>query len=83
MELIHFYLEWELLNQLREYKLISEDMAYDAFSYDVEATWQNKEIKQYIAAARKDNNDPDLYGGFTDLTSHYLAEDKNPSTSAK
>lgn len=46
-----FLLEWELLNQLRENRLISEDMAYDAFSYDVVSTWHNKEIKQYVADA--------------------------------
>jgi hypothetical protein len=76
IQIDNFLVEWELLNQMRENKLISEDMSYDAFAYEVEATWCNKDINKFINDGRKENNSPDLYGGFEELANHYLKKDK-------
>jgi hypothetical protein len=76
IQIDNFLVEWELLEQMREKHLISEDMLYDAFSYEVEATWNHKDIQTFIRDARKQDNSPDLYSGFQDLAQHFTAEDK-------
>jgi len=76
VQIDNFLVEWELLNEMRENKLISEEMLSDAFSYEVEATWCNKDIQKFITAARKEDNSPDLYVGVEELANYFLKQDK-------
>ncbi len=76
IDIDNFLVEWELLNQLREKRLISDDMSYDAFSYEVERTWRNKEIQNYIAQNRQKDKDPSLYVGVQELAQYYSKFDK-------
>jgi len=47
---------YELLNNVSEAGLISDDMLYNAFSYDIIKTYQNKEIQDYLSKIRQENN---------------------------
>ena len=76
IQLDNFLVEWELLNLMRERNLIDDKMAYNAFAYEVEATWCNKDIQKFIMDSRKTDDSPDLYGGFEELAKYYLKKDK-------
>jgi len=52
---------YELINNVHEAHLITDDMLYNAFSYDFIKTYQNKEIADYLNEARKD--DPLIFVG--------------------
>lgn len=69
--------ELELLNNFYDNKLISEEMLYDTFSYDIEKAYCNEEIKQYLKDLRKTENQPDLFMGFEELSKKFLAMDKD------
>ena len=53
---------YELLNNVSEAGLISDDMLYNAFSYDIVRTYQNKEIKNYLSKIRQE--DSSFFRGF-------------------
>jgi len=74
IDIDNYLVMWELLNNIYENRLITEDMLYDAFSYDIEKTYCNKEIQQYISRTRKEGED--LYMGFRDLANNILKADK-------
>lgn len=46
---------YELLNNVSEVGLISDDMLYNAFAYDVIKTYQNQEIKDYLFTVRQED----------------------------
>ncbi len=77
-EIDNYLLIWEMLNNVYEQKLITHDMLYDTFSYDLENAYCNSEIKNFIQQARKDSvpADAGLYGGFSQLASQFVVEDK-------
>ena len=56
---------FELLNNTHEAGLITDDMLYNAFSYDIEKTYKNKEIEDYVAGLRKE--DSLIFNGFDTL----------------
>ena len=56
---------YELLNNIYEAGLITDDMLYNAFSYDVVKTYKNKEIKDYLFEIRK--KDKLFFAGFERL----------------
>ena len=58
---------YELLNNTYQVGLISNDMLYNGFSYDIVKTYQNTEIKNYLAEIRKNENDEFLFAGFEQL----------------
>jgi len=53
---------YELLNNVSEAGLISDDMLYNAFSYDIIKTYQNKEIQDYLSKIRQE--DSSFFRGF-------------------
>lgn len=56
---------YELLNNTYEAGLITDDMLYNAFSYEVVFTYENPEIKNYITKIRKE--DRLFFAGFERL----------------
>ena len=75
----NYLMMWELLDNAMEHKLIAEDMAYDAFSYDIEKAYCNSTVKKYIQESRvTDVNNSDLYGGFTTLARRFMALEQHP-----
>ena len=56
---------YETLGFLYEKHLITDDMIYNDFSYDVVKAYQNSEVKTYITEIRKD--DPTLFTEFEKL----------------
>lgn len=46
---------YELLNNVSEVGLISDDMLYNAFSYGIVKTYQNKEIQNYLSKIRQED----------------------------
>lgn len=47
---------YELLNTVSITGLISDDMVYNAFAYDILKTYQNQEIKNYLAKIRQEDS---------------------------
>lgn len=47
---------YELLNTVSVTGLISDDMLYNAFAYDILKTYQNQEIKNYLAKIRQEDS---------------------------
>ena len=47
---------YELLNTVSISGLISDDMLYNAFAYDILKTYQNGEIKSYLAKIRQEDS---------------------------
>ena len=68
--------ELELLNNFYDHNLISEEMLYDTFSYDIEKAYCHKEIQQYLKNVRISENDPDIFLGFEELSKRFLAMGK-------
>lgn len=66
-QLDNYLIEYELLAQAYDQKLITKDMISVAFSYDIERAYQNKEVMTFINETRKDNNDNSIYEGFISL----------------
>jgi len=52
---------YDLLNTAYDYKLINQDMAWDAFSYELEKALQDTTIRQFIADAQGEESD--VYDG--------------------
>ena len=61
---------YELLNNVSVAGLISDDMLYNAFAYDVVKTYQNKEIQDYLAKTRQEDNS--FFRGFGALAQDIL-----------
>lgn len=63
---IDLYLSiYELLNNVSEAGLITDDMLYNGFAFDVVKTYQNEEIRNYLESLRKE--DKNLFAGFESL----------------
>jgi hypothetical protein len=56
---------YELLAAAYRNHLIDDDMAYDAFSYDLEKALQDKKIRAFIEASRAEQ--PDVFDGVLEL----------------
>ncbi|TRZ64295.1 MAG: hypothetical protein D4Q79_01850 [Spirochaetia bacterium] len=61
---------YELLNNVSVAGLISDDMLYNAFAYDIVKTYQNKEIQDYLSKIRQDDNS--FFRGFEVLAQDLL-----------
>jgi len=61
---------YELLNNVSIAGLISDDMLYNAFAYDIMKTYQNKEIQNYLARIRQEDNS--FFRGFEALAQDIL-----------
>lgn len=73
--------ELELINNFYDHGLISEEMLYDIFSYDIEKAYCNQEIQQYLHKVRTAEKQPDLFLGFEQLSKKLLALDKENCSS--
>lgn len=60
-----FLSQYELLNSTYQAGLLDNDMLYNTFSYDLQKTFQNPEIKEYLEKVRKE--DPRIFMGFEEL----------------
>ncbi|MDD5251463.1 MAG: hypothetical protein PHT12_02410 [Patescibacteria group bacterium] len=58
---------YELLNNARDAGLITDDMMYNAFSFSLMKTHQNKEIEDYIIQQRMKYGEPLLFDGYERL----------------
>jgi len=72
----NYLVEWELINNFYDHSLISQETLYDAFAYDIEKAYCNREIRQYMAKVRRNENNADMYGGFEEISKKFLAIDK-------
>lgn len=61
---------YELLNNVSIAGLISDDMLYNAFAYDIVKTYQNKEIQNYLKKIRQEDNS--FFRGFEVLAQDIL-----------
>jgi len=64
---------YELLNNVHESGLITDEMLYNAFAYDVVKTYQNQEIKDYLSFIRQE--DETFFIGFESLAISLLGVD--------
>jgi hypothetical protein len=62
---------FELLDTVYDNHLITREMVDDAFSFDIEKAYQNKEIQSFMAQVRSQENDNALYGGFEKLNREF------------
>jgi hypothetical protein len=53
------------LNDVYRQGLITKDLFYSAYSYDIEKAYDNAEVQTYLKEIRKE--DPDFYSGFERL----------------
>ena len=67
MEIDNYLTLWELLDDVYRNKLIESEGIYTAFSYDIQKTYNNTEIRDFIAQVRKDEHDTTLYSGLEHL----------------
>jgi hypothetical protein len=51
-----FLSKYELLDAVYRYNVINQDMAYDAFSYDLERALKDKRVIQYLLDSRRDES---------------------------
>ena len=58
---------YELINNVWNAGLITDDMMYNAFSFSLMKTHQNKEIENYVAEQRRKYRDPLLFDGYETL----------------
>lgn len=61
---------YELLNNISIAGLISDDILYNAFAYDIVKTYQNKEIQNYLTKIRQEDNS--FFRGFGALAQDIL-----------
>ena len=60
-----FLSKYELLDVVYRYNVINQDMAHDAFSYDLERALKDKRVIQYLLDSRRDESD--AFDGVRDL----------------
>jgi hypothetical protein len=79
-----YLMMWELVGNMMQNHVIASNMAYDAFSYDVENAYCNPDIKKYIQTAQAENGGPSggLYASFDNLARGFLQIDNNQPCSA-
>ncbi len=70
-DLDDYLVMFELLDTVYDNHLITREMVDDAFSFDIEKAYQNKEIQSFIAQVRSQENDNALYGGFEKLNREF------------
>ena len=58
---------YESIGAAQKYHLIDEDMAYDAFEYDLEKALKDHKILSYIAESQSLPHDSDVWNGVLDL----------------
>jgi hypothetical protein len=66
-DLDDYLVMFEILDNVYEHNLITRDMVYDAFSYDLEKAYENKEIQEFIRSVRKQEHEANDYDGFEAL----------------
>ena len=66
----HYLTIYELLNNVSEAGLITDEMLYNGFAYDIIKTFQNQEIKNYLSDIRKE--DGTFFAGYESLARSLL-----------
>ncbi len=75
-EQINNYLAmWEMLGQFVVHGAVPQDMAYGMFYRDVEETYCNTEIKDFIVRNRTEHKNPLEHNGFVTLAQSFLKTD--------
>lgn len=74
-EIDNYLVIWELIDHALENGVLDDSSAYDAFSFDVEHAYCSPFIKSFVLVARKRDEEPEEYGGFTNLARNFLIED--------
>jgi|SRR5438128_7591927 len=62
---------FESLNDVFAKDLISKDMFYNSYSYDIQKTYDNEEVQAHLREIRKE--DPGFYSGFESLAKQMKA----------
>jgi hypothetical protein len=78
----NYLIMWDELYAMKSSNPINNSMNYGAFSYNVEQTYCNSEIQQFVLQARQANQLPGEYGGFTNLARGFLIKDNNKPCNA-
>jgi hypothetical protein len=66
----HYLTIYELLNNVSEAGLITDEMLYNGFAYDIIRTFKNLEIKNYLSNFRKE--DDTFFAGYESLARSLL-----------
>jgi hypothetical protein len=66
-DLDDYLVMFELLDNAYKHHLITQDMVYDAFSYDLEKAYENKEIQEFIKSVGQQEHEVSDYEGFEAL----------------
>lgn len=56
--------EWDLIARFNQLGILSDDLVYQQFSFDIVKAYQNPEIKDYISRIRAKYNDDLMYADF-------------------
>jgi hypothetical protein len=81
IEVEQYISNFEDIGYLVRENVIAAQMAYDHFSYDVEKTWCNSEVRRVVDGARKADRsrtaatDP-IYGNFEGLARTYPTKER-------
>ncbi len=75
-----YLMMWGLLDDVVDKNLITDEMASDAFSYDVEKAYCNPDIKKYVQESQAEEGGPNsgIDGGFTNIAREFIREDDQP-----
>ena len=68
---------WDSLNDVYAKGLISKDMFYNSYSYDLEKAYDNAEVQAYLKEVRKE--DPEFYSGFESLAKQMKSARPTPT----
>jgi hypothetical protein len=68
---------WEGLHDLYVKGLISKDMFYNSYSYDIEKAYDNPEVQAFVKESQKES--PEFYTGFQNLAKEMKATKRQPA----
>jgi hypothetical protein len=69
IELDSYLGKFETISNLYGNKLLKDDMLYSSYSYLIDITYENQEIREYINEVQAE--DPEYYAGFMDMATIY------------
>jgi len=70
--------KYELLDEACEHHLPTDEMADDAFAYDLTKAFADKKIIRFIQDSRRADPEDDIYGGVLDLARRHFDIDTAP-----
>lgn len=56
--------QWDLIARFNQLGILPDDIVYSQFSFDIQESYDNPEIKAYINKERQEYNDPQIFSDF-------------------